>query len=183
MVRFYAGLRREINDIADYKEYIILYNACSIFLCWQKKNYRVVNSGGAALSCHASHRRQPRRHPLRAYGRQHLPPPAAHTAPHLRHHRDMTTASPWCLRVLQQNLQRPPLPQAAPPTSSATAARDLAIFGEIAPANGHTLLLVMVGMLVLLMLKMKILLELTLQRLMMVMKRFLVQQRPRPKRS
>jgi hypothetical protein len=38
----------------------------------------------------------------------------------------------------------------------------------------------MVGMLVLLMLKMKILLELTLQRLMMVMKRFLVQQRPIP---
>jgi hypothetical protein len=39
----------------------------------------------------------------------------------------------------------------------------LAIFSEIAPANGHTLLLVMVGMLVLLMLKMMILLELTLQ--------------------
>jgi hypothetical protein len=138
---------------------IILYNACSIFLCWQKKNCRVVNNGGAALSLHASHRRQPRRHHLRVYGRPHLP---------------------LYLRVLQQNLLRPPLPQAAPPTSSATAARDLVIFSEIAPANGHTLLLVMVGMLVLLMLKMKILLELTLQRLMMVMKRFLVQQRPRP---
>jgi hypothetical protein len=158
---------------------IILYNACSIFLCWQKKNCRVINNGGATLSRHTSHRCQPRRHPLRAYGRPHLPPLAAHAAPHLRHHRDTTTASPWCLRVLQQNLLRPPLPQAAPPTSSAIAARDLAIFSEIAPANGHTLLLVMVGMLVLLMLKMKILLELTLQRLMMVMKRFLVQQRPR----
>jgi hypothetical protein len=118
-----------------------------------------INNGGAALSLHASHRRQPRRHHLRAYRRPHLP---------------------LYLRVLQQNLLQPPLPQAAPPTSSATAARDLVIFSEIAPANGHTLLLVMVGMLVLLMLKMKILLELTLQRLMMVMKRFLVQQRPRP---
>jgi hypothetical protein len=60
---------------------IILYNACSIFLCWQKKNYRVVNSGGATLSRHANHRRQPRLHPLWAYGRP-------HAAPHLRHHRD-----------------------------------------------------------------------------------------------
>jgi hypothetical protein len=97
MVRFYGGLRWEIQDIVDY---MILYNACSIFLCWQKKNCRVVNSGGAALSRLTSHGRQPRRHPLWAYGRPHLPPLAAHTAPHLRHHRDTTTASPWCFRVL-----------------------------------------------------------------------------------
>jgi hypothetical protein len=179
MVRFYGGLRQEIQDIVDYKEYHSIQRLFHLSLL-AEKNCRVVNSGGAALSRHASHRRQPRRHPLRAYERPHLPPPAAHAAPHLWHHRDMIPASPWCLRVLQQNLLRPPLPQAAPPTSSAIAARDLAIFSEIGPANGHTLLLVMVGMLVLLMLKMKILLELTLQRLMMVMKRFLVQQRPRP---
>jgi hypothetical protein len=113
MVRFYGGLRREIQDIVDYKEYHSI-QPCSIFLCWQKKNCRVVNSGGAALSRHTSHRCQPRCHPLRAYGRPHLLPPAAHAASHLRHHRDTTTASPWCLRVLQQNLLRPPLPQAAP---------------------------------------------------------------------
>jgi hypothetical protein len=54
-----------------------------------------------------------------AYGRPHLPPPATRAAPHIQHHRDMTT-SPWCLRVLQQNLLQPPLPQVAPLTSSAT---------------------------------------------------------------
>jgi hypothetical protein len=70
---------------------------------------------------------------LLAYERPHLPPPAAHAAPRLRHHRDTTTASPWYLRVLQQNLLRPPLPKAAPPTSSTTAARDLAICSEIVP--------------------------------------------------
>jgi hypothetical protein len=156
MVRFYGLLRREIQDIVYYKEYHSIQRLFHLSMLVEK-NCRVVNSGGAALSRHASHRRQPRRHPLRAYGRPHHPPPVAHAAPHLRHHRDTTTTSLWCLRVLQQNLLRPPLPQAAPPTSSATAARDLAIFSEIAPANGHTLLLMMVGMLVLLMLKMKIL--------------------------
>jgi hypothetical protein len=54
-----------------------------------------------------------------AYGRPHLPPPAARATPHIQHHRD-TTTSPWCLWVLQQNLLRPRLPQVAPPTSSDT---------------------------------------------------------------
>jgi hypothetical protein len=53
MVRFYGGLRREIQDIVDYKE----YHSIQRLLCWQKKNYRVVNSGGAALLLQASHRR------------------------------------------------------------------------------------------------------------------------------
>jgi hypothetical protein len=179
MVRFYGGLRREIHHIVDYKEYHSIQ--CLFHLSMlAEKELQGRQQRRRAPSRHDSHRRQPRRHPLQVYERPHLPPLAAHAAPHLRHHSDMTIASPWRLQVLQQNLLRPPLPQVAPPTSSATAARDLAICSEIAPANLHTLLLVMVGMLVLLMLKMKILLELTLQRLMMVMKRFLVQQRPRP---
>jgi hypothetical protein len=49
------------------------------------------------------------------------------------------------------------------------------MFRKIALVNGHALLLVMVGKLVLMMLTMKILLGLTLQGPMMVLKRFLVQ--------
>jgi hypothetical protein len=103
MVRFYGGLRWEIQDIIDYKEYHSIQRLFHLSMLAEKE-FQVRNSGGAALSCHTSHRRQPRRHPLRVYGRPHLPPPAANAAPHLRHHRDMTTTSPWCLRVLQQNL-------------------------------------------------------------------------------
>jgi hypothetical protein len=110
MVRFYGGLRREIQDIVHYKEYHSIQHLFH-FICWHKKNCKVANSGGAAPSRPDSLRRQPRRHPLRAYVRRRLPPPAAHTAPHLRHYRDAKTTSPWCLRVLQKNLLHPPLPQ------------------------------------------------------------------------
>jgi hypothetical protein len=74
--------------------------------------------------------------------------------------------------------QRLTAPLVAHPTSSATAARGLAICSEIALANGPSLLLLTVGMLVLLILKIKILLQLTFQVPMMVLRRFLVHLRP-----
>src|SRR5438105_10404329 len=55
---------------------IILYNACSTFLCWQKKNCRVASSsGGATPSRHDNLWRQPNLRPLRAFVRQRLHPP------------------------------------------------------------------------------------------------------------
>jgi hypothetical protein len=144
-------------------------------LCWQKKNCRVTNSSGETTpSRHGSFRRQSKRRPPRAYVRPHLPPPVLYATPHLQHQRDKTAASPRRLLVLQQRLWCPTLPLVAPPTSSATAARDLAICSEIAQANGRSLLLLTVGMLVLLILKMKILLQLTFQVPMTVLRRFLV---------
>jgi hypothetical protein len=68
-----------------------------------------------------------------------------YAAPHLQHQRDKTAASPRRLLVLQQRLWCPTLALVAPPTSSATAARDLAICNEIALANGRSLLLLTVG--------------------------------------
>src|SRR6266508_3007868 len=145
---------------------IILYNACSTFLCWQKKNCRVASSsGGAPPSRHDNLWRQPNQRPLRAFVRQRLHHPLAHAPP--------------CLRVLTQRILRPTHPRAALQTLSATAAKDLVICSGIALANGRTLPLATVGMLVLLMLKMKILLQLTLQGTMMVLMRFLVPLRPR----
>jgi hypothetical protein len=144
MVRFYGGLKREIQDIVDYKEYHSIQCLFHLSMLAEKELQGRQQRRSSTFA--------PRHPPApakasssSAYGRPHLPPPAAHASPHLRHHRDTTTTSPWCLRVLQQNLLQPPLPQAAPLTSSATAARDLAIFSEIAPANRHTLVLVMVG--------------------------------------
>jgi hypothetical protein len=133
---------------------IILYNVCFNLLCWQKNNCRVTNnSGGTTPSRHGSFRRQPKRHPLRP----HLPPPVLYAAPHLQLPGDKIAASPRRLLVLQQRLT---LPLVAHPTSSATTTRDLAICSAIALANGPSLLLPMVGMLVLLILKMNILLQL-----------------------
>src|SRR5881394_221365 len=158
----------------------ILYNACSTFLCWQKKNCRVASSsGGATPSRHDNFWRQPNQRPLRAFVRQRLHHPLAHAAPRLLLHVDTTTVAPRCLRVLKQRILRPTHPRAALQTLSATAAKDLVICSGIALANGRTLPLVTVGMLVLLMLKMKILLQLTLQGTMTVLMRFLVPLRPR----
>src|SRR5438876_5883429 len=159
---------------------IILYNACSTFLCWQKKNCRVASSsGGATPSRHDNLCRQPNQRPLRAFVRQRLHPPLAHAAPRLLLHVDTTTVAPRCLRVLKQRIIRPTHPRAARQTLSATAAKDLVICSEIAQANRRTLPLATVGMLVLLMLMMMILLQLTLQGMMTVLMRFLVPLRPR----
>src|SRR6266540_6644344 len=143
---------------------IILYNACSTFLYWQKKNCRVASSsGGAALSRHDNLWRQPNQLPLRAFVRQRLHPPLAHAASRLLLHVNTTTVATRRLRVLTQRILRPTHPRATLQTLSATAAKDLVICNGIALANGRTLPLVTVGMLVLLMLKMKILSQLTLQ--------------------
>src|SRR6266540_1535403 len=147
---------------------IILYNACSTFLCWQKKNCRVASSsGGATLSRHDNLWRQPNLRPLRAFVRQRLHPPLAHAAPRLLLHVDTTTVAPRRLRVLQQRILHPTHPRVALRTLSATAAMDLAICSGIAQAKGHTLQPT-TGMLVLLLMKMNILLVLIMQGLVMI---------------
>jgi hypothetical protein len=56
MVRFYGGLRREIQDIVDYKEYHSIQRLFCLSML-AEKNSKVVNSEGAEPSCHDSHRR------------------------------------------------------------------------------------------------------------------------------
>src|SRR5438128_5807937 len=105
---------------------IILYNAYSTFLCWQKKNCRVASSsGGATPSRHGNLWRQPNQRPLRAFVRHRLHPPLAHAAPRLLLHVDTTTVAPRCLRVLKQRLIRPTHPRAALQTFSATRCKGL----------------------------------------------------------
>ena len=48
IAHFYGVLKREIQDIVDYKE----YNTTNSLLCWQKKNCRDADKGQApAPSC------------------------------------------------------------------------------------------------------------------------------------
>jgi hypothetical protein len=158
MVRFYGGLRREIQDIVDYKEYYSIQRLFHLSMLAEKE----------------LEGRQQRRSSTFA-PRQPPAPAKASSSLGIRTSTSSTVPSGVAAKP-------------AMTTSSTGRSSDikchrcqgLVHIQRDCPANGHTLLLVMVGMLVLLMLNMKILLELTLQRLMMVTRRFLVQQRPRP---
>src|SRR5207244_11112916 len=153
-VRFYGGLRRDIQYIVDYKEYHSIQRLFHLSMLAEKE---LQGRQQQRRSNTVTPQQPPNQHPLRAFVRQRLHPPLAHTAPRLLLHVDTTTVAPRCLRVLKQRIIHPTHPRAARQTLSATAAKDLVICSGIAQANGRTLPLATVGMLVLLMLKMKIL--------------------------
>src|SRR5438105_2989909 len=75
IVWFYGGLRRDIQDIVDYKEYHSIQRLFHLSML-AEKNCRVASSsGGATPSRHDNLWRQPNQRPLRAFVRQRLHPP------------------------------------------------------------------------------------------------------------
>jgi hypothetical protein len=142
MVRFYGGLRQEIQDIVDYKEYHSIQRLFHLSMLAEKElQGRQQRRSSTFAPCQ---------------------PPAPAKASSSSGVRTSTSS------VVPSGVAAKP----ATTTSSTSRSSDIKChrcqgLGHIqrdCPSKRHTLLLVMVGMLVLLMLKMKILLELTLQR-------------------
>jgi hypothetical protein len=136
IVRFYGGLWREIQDIVDYKEYYSIQCLFQLAMLAEKE-----------LQGHQQQQWNntftPRQFPTPAKVapsssvRAATPPSTGvvrNTAPSTS--KGQVSNKSRHLLVLQQRLWCPTLSLVAPPTSSATAARDLAICSEIALANG-----------------------------------------------
>jgi hypothetical protein len=159
MIRFYGGLRREIQHIVDYKEYHSIQRLFHLSMLAEKELQGRQQQRSSTFA--------PRQ------------PPAPAKA-----------SSSSCVRTSTSSAV-PSGVVAKPATTTSSTGRSsdikchrcqglVHIQRDCPSKRAYIATGDMVGMLVLLMLKMKILLELTLQRLMMVMKRFLVQQRLRP---